>query len=168
MPVLRLSTLERPFPHPVLDAAGKPVSVARPQLQCLVRLPGSLLPQDGIIDTGAPLTTVPERLWSGLQAGTDYEWLTFPPGTPLPAGVMARWRYTFRLARFLAPVTLMDYATAVDRPDVVAAFADGNPPAAGRGLPPVVVGLWGGLLEGGAVAVDRTPGGRVAGELRFP
>ncbi|MBA4065174.1 MAG: hypothetical protein C0501_15955 [Isosphaera sp.] len=167
MPVIRLAVryLTDLAPH---DPSGNPVPVPRPQLRCLVKLPGALLPQDGVIDTGAPLTTVPEDLWRPLQAGTDYEWLIFPPGTPTPVGVMAHWRYTFRLARFLAPVTLIDYATAVDRPGVVAAFADSNPPAAGRGLPPVVVGLWGGLLEGGAVAVDRTPGGRVAGELRFP
>jgi hypothetical protein len=168
MPVIRLTTFNRPLHAPVSDPNGNLVSILRPQFRCLVRLPGSLLPQDGVLDTGAPLTCVPERLWSGLRDGTDFEWLSFAPGTPLPTGLMGNWTYTFRLARFLAPVVLMDYTTAVDRLDVIAALATGNPPPQGQALPPIVIGLWGGLLEGGKVAVGRTAAGSVAGELDLP
>jgi hypothetical protein len=128
-----------------------------------------MLPQDALIDTGAPLTCFPEKVWSSFLAGTDFEWLSFPAGTPPPIGVMSNWQYTFQLARFLVPLTLLDYVTAVDRPDVIAAFAAGNPQTTGKGLPPVIVGLWGGVLEGGRLRIDRNPAsGQVTGELDFP
>jgi hypothetical protein len=84
---------------------------------------------------------------------------------------MATWQYTFQLVRFLAPVVLMDYVTTVHRPDVIAAFAAGNPRVrpGQQSLPPVYIGLWGGLLEGGRLAIGRDPvGGQVTGELEFP
>ncbi len=168
MPVITLTTLDRPLPAPVFDPRGMRITIPRPRFHCLVQLPGSLLPQDGIIDTGAPLTCLPERLWSGLAEGRDFEWLPFAPGTPPPTGVMPNWTYTFRVARFLMPVALMDYVTAIDRPDVIAAFATGNPPQQSRALPPIIIGLWGGLLEGGKIAVSRTATGQVEGALEFP
>lgn len=150
------------------DPRGAVVPVHRPQFRCLIHLPGTLMPQDGIVDTGAPLTHIPERIWSGLAPGTDFEWLDLGAGAPAPGGVIAGWRYTFRLARFLAPVTLMDSAVAVDRADVIAAFASGNPTGA-RSVPPLVIGLWGGLLEGAAVRVTRDPAsGSVFGALELP
>lgn len=65
----------------------------------------------------------------------------------------------------------MDYSTEVERPNVVAAFAAGNPPAhrTRKALPPVIVGLWGGLLEGSRIAVGRDPtSGHLTGSLEFP
>lgn len=132
MPVLRLTTGNWTGPGTAFAPNGVPVPIFRPQFRCFVRLPNALLPQDALIDTGAPMTCFPERIWSVCRAGVDFEWLTLPPG-PVPTGVMAGWRYTFRLARFLAPVTLLDYTTEIDRVGVVAAFAVGNPPVLGFG-----------------------------------
>lgn len=171
MPVLRLITGNWVNLPTAFDARGIPVPVFRPQFRCLISLPNTLLPQDGVIDTGAPFTCFPEDLWTRFRVGVDFEWLSFPAGTATPTGTMANWRYTFQFARFLVPLTLLDYTTAIDRPGVIAAFALGNPPAfAGRpGLPPIVVGLWGGVLEGGRLAIDRDPAsGQVTGELEFP
>jgi len=155
----------------VADPRGGAVRVPVPQFRCLVQLPGGLFPKDAVIDTGAPITWFPENVWRPLRDGVDFEWLGFPPGVPPPVARISSWQFTYRMVRFLAPLTLMDYSTMVDRPDVVAAFAAGNPPAyrTSKAPPPVIVGLWGGLLEGGRLAVGRDPaGGQVTGELEFP
>ncbi len=168
MPIIQLTAGNWRSPLIVCDPVGNRVPILRPQFRCFVRLPGTVLPQDGIIDTGAPLTCVPKLHWDGLREGTDFEWLSAPPGTPPFTGAMANWSYTFRLARFLAPVVLMDYGMSVDRTEVIAAFAAGNPPVLGRALPPIIIGLWGGLLEGGKIAIERTATGQLTGELAFP
>jgi hypothetical protein len=64
----------------------------------------------------------------------------------------------------------MDYATEVQMANVIAAFADTDPPAPRTRLtpPPIIIGLWGGLLEGGRIALDRTVTGQVSGELLLP
>jgi hypothetical protein len=73
----------------------------------------------------------------------DFEWCPFEPGIVVPAGRTAGWQFTFRMARFLTPLALMDFATEVERADVIAAFATGNPPAhlAKKAPPPVIIGL---------------------------
>lgn len=171
MPTIRLSAQNAAQPVSVVAPTGAAVTVPFPQLVCLLRLPGVLLPRDAVIDTGAALIWVPEDVWRPLRAGVEFDWLPFAPGAQPPTGQLARWRFTFQMARFLAPVSVMDYSTEVERPNVIAAFTTGNPPgAAGRkGLPPIVVGLWGGLLEGSRLAIRRDPTtGRVAGDLEFP
>jgi hypothetical protein len=170
MPVLRLSTGNWALPLTASDPRGAPVPIFRPQFRCFIRLPNALLPRDALIDTGAPMTCLPERTWRSLRDGVDFEWLSLPTG-PNASGVMAGWQYTFRLARFLVPLALLDYTAEIERPDVIAAFAFGNPPTfAGRpALPPVYVGLWGGLLEGSRLTIGRDPAaGQVTGELEFP
>ena len=170
MPTLRLTTHTSGPTLQVAAADGRTVDVLRSQFRCLLRLTNTLLPRDALIDTGAPLTCFPETLWQPLRAGVDFEWLSFDSAAVPPVARMAGWSYTFRMARFLTPVTLMDYTTSVDRPGVIAAFATGNPPSATltKALPPVAIGLWGGLLDGGRLAIDRNPAtGQVAGELGF-
>ena len=84
---------------------------------------------------------------------------------------MVGWQFSFQMARFLVPVSLLDYTTEVLRPDVIAAFTAGNPPVAPgvKGLPEVIIGLWGGLLEGGKIGIERdTATGRVIGEITYP
>jgi hypothetical protein len=154
---------------PVSPAAGGTLHVPRQQLRCLVRLPRFLPPQDGVIDTGAPLTCFPKEVWERFAEGRDYEWLPFEAGFVPPLGQMVGWRYSFRVARFLVPLALTDLSVEVERPDVIAAFADGDPPdRRGQAVPLFVVGPWGGLLEGGAIHVARDAAtGRVRGELAF-
>ncbi|QDU24266.1 hypothetical protein [Urbifossiella limnaea] len=171
MPSVRLSVQATGPVLPAVSPTVGLVDVHRPQFRCLLRLPNTLLPRDAVIDTGAPLICFPEDLWRPFRVGVDFEWLPFAPGPAPPAGRLVGWQFTFRMARFLAPVTLLDYSTEVERPNVVAQFATGNPPAPpGRhSLPPVIVGLWGGLLEGGTLAVGRDPAsGHVTGGLAFP
>jgi hypothetical protein len=169
VPSIRLSLDILGPPLPLATPGGGALQAPRVRFLCLARLPGFMMPRDGIIDTGAPHTCFPLALWSQFQEGTDFEWLPFEPGYQPPVGVMLGWRYTFRMARFLVPLALMDYSTEVERPGVIAQFADSDPPARrGKSLPLFVAGLWGGLLEGGKVGVGRTPGGQVTGEIEFP
>ncbi|MCI0705657.1 MAG: hypothetical protein L0241_31745 [Planctomycetia bacterium] len=171
MPTIRLVTGQWANPLDVDLPAGGSLSIPQPQFRCLLRLPNQVLPKDAIIDTGAPLTCIPQDIWDSLRVGVDYEWLPFAAGMQPPSARIAGWQFTFRIARFLVPVSLLDYSTEVERPDVICQFADGNPPSyAGRkSLPPIIIGLWGGLLEGGKIGVERDPSsGRVNGELAFP
>ena len=123
-----------------------------------------------ILDTGSPLSWLPERIWSQFQDGVDYVWLSYPQGYRAPTGRVVGWSFTFRVARMLAPVILLDSATEYPRPDVIFLFADGNPPVPpGSNAPPyVMMGLWGGLLDGTKLAVTPNPGtGGVDGTLEF-
>jgi hypothetical protein len=156
---------------PVHDLAGGVINVPRPQFRCLLEIPGFLLPRDAVIDTGAPLIIFPAAIWGRFHPGVDYEVLPFAGPHP-PPGRVGGWQFHFQIARFLAPITLMDtgLSVRVPRSGVMAAFAAGDPPAppGRKALPPVIVGLWGGVLEDGRIAVSRTPAGTVSGELQYP
>lgn len=170
MPNLQLAVQTTGPALPVVLPPGRIVDVPRIQFRCLVRLPHFLMPQDGIIDSGAPLTCFPKAIWDRFVEGTDFEWLPFAPGTRPPPGRVGKWLFTFRMARFLVPLGLMDYQTQVDRSEVIAQFADNDPPSDPRkkAPPPVIIGLWGGLLEGGTLSIGRSLTGQVTGELTFP
>jgi hypothetical protein len=170
MPTIQLDPGNWGTPFPVVAPRGGTISVFRPQFRCLLRVPNAFFPRDAIIDTGAPLTCFPEAIWSQFREGIDFEWLPFAPGVHVTPGRVAGWQFTFQMARFLVSLALMDYTTAVERPEVIAQFAAGNPSAtpSRRALPPIVVGLWGGLLEGGKIAIERTPTGQVSGTVEFP
>lgn len=169
MPVVRLFVVDIARPSAVVLPGGRTLDVPKYQFRCVLDLPGPPGPVDGVIDTGASLTFVPEDIWRHLRPGIDFEWLPFVPGAAPPTGQFVGWSFAFRMARFLAPVAVMDYSTDVERADVIAAFADGNPPVGGQQTPPVVVGLWGGLLDGSRLHLDRDPAtGRPAGTLAYP
>lgn len=169
MPVVRLAVITVARPSAVILPAGGTLDIPKVQLRCVLDLPGPAGTVNGVIDTGASLTFVPEDVWQKLRPGVDFEWLPFTPGSAPPAGQFVNWSFSFRMARFLAPVAVMDYTTDVERADVIAAFASGNPPVAGQQTPSVILGLWGGLLEGSRLHLDRDPAtGRVVGELAYP
>lgn len=167
MPTIQLSVdLLRSLP--VLIPAGGTRILPLVRLRCVLRLPNGLSALDAIIDTGAPLTYFPRAIWTRFREGIDFEWLPFAPGVVPPVNHIAGWRFTFRFARFLVPLALMDYTTAVDRLDVIAAFASSDPPLSPsqKNPPPVVIGLSGGLLEDGAIHVTRDPvTGRIGGAV---
>ena len=168
MPIIHLATGQWANPLYVDLPGGGSLAIPQPQFRCLIRLPNQLLPKDALIDTGAPFTFLPEEVWMPLRVGSDYEWLPFTAGTRPPPARIAGWQFTFRIARFLAPLTLLDYSTVVERHGVIAAFAAGSVSATRKSLPPIIIGLWGGLLEGGQVGVTRdSHTGRVTGGLAF-
>ena len=171
MPTIRLTVQNQRPVAPVVLPAGGTLNIPTVQYRCLLRLPAFPLPRDAVIDTGAPLVYFPQQVWSGLREGIDFEWLPFAAGTVSPVAQIARWQFTYQFARFLVPVGVMDYTTEFERPEVVAAFASGDPPAPStrKALSPIIIGLWGGVLEGGRIAVGRDPlSGHVTGSLEFP
>ena len=167
MPTIRLSTVETAPPMPVVAPTGR-LLVPRLQFRCLVRLPNSFLPRDGIIDTGSPLTWFPEAVWGKLRPGIDFEELPFEPGYVPPRGQTAGWMFTFRMVRMLQPVVLFDLATSAElsRDGITVQFVDGNPPLPANRPARIVIGLWGGVLEGTSLrtATDHATG-HARGEL---
>jgi hypothetical protein len=150
MPCIRLSTIEIGIPMPVATTSGS-LLIPRLQFRCLARLPGLLMPKDGIIDTGSPLSWFPEAIWSFLQPGLDYEILPFVTAYSAPRTRAANWSFSFRMARLLRPIALFSLHTSTEliRIGPIVQFADGNPPLTqgGKGPPRIVIGLWGGFLE---------------------
>jgi hypothetical protein len=136
----------------------------------MMRLPGVPGIQEAVVDTGAPLTIIPYSLVKRLREGTDFEWLPLTAGARPRFGRVLGWQFSFQVARFLLPLTLTDYTTRIDRAGVIAQFATTDPPAArGRSTHPIILGLWGGVLEGGRVAIDCDPAtSSVVGAIEFP
>ena len=142
---------------PVEEPGGQRLLVPRLQFRCLVRLPNTFLPRDGIIDTGSPFSWFPEAVWSHFQPGIDFEWLPFEMGYTSPRAHTVGWAFTFRMARMLQPVILFDTQTQLNRDRVIIQFADGNPPslASSKRPPSLVFGLWGGVLEGTSLHMTK-------------
>jgi hypothetical protein len=129
-----------------------------------------MMPRDGIIDTGSPLSWFPEGVWSQFQDGRDFEWLPFSAGYTPPRGQTAGWTFTFRMARLLQPLSLFDTQSELIRDGVIVQFADGNPPSKpGNKQPPrAIIGLWGGALEGTSIHISTDAAtGHVIGTLEW-
>lgn len=170
MPTLPLTTHYPPVLLRVDDPSGAPLAIPLPQFRCLTQIAGIFLPRDAVIDTGSPLSWMPEAIWNRLSEGTDYEVLPWASGFVPPPGRTAGWNFTFRIARLLQPIRLFALTTSVElvRDRVIVQFADGNPPAFSRGNAPprVVIGLWGGLLEGTSLRISTDAAtGHIAGSL---
>ena len=170
MPEIRLSTPAVWAALPVRNANGVRLSLPRAQFRCLVRLPNLTMPRDGIIDTGSPFTWMPEAIWQHFRPGIDFEELPFEPGYTVPRGQTAGWNFTFRFVRMLQPIGLYDFQIELARDRVIVQLTNGNPPIPPGSQRPavVVIGLWGGLLEGTSlrIATDAATG-HVAGALEW-
>ena len=154
MPQISLQTYQLGADLPAEEPSGRPLLVPRLQFRCWVRLPNMTMPRDGLVDTGSPLSWFPEDIWKSFRPGIDFEWLPFEAGYVPPRAHTAGWTFTFRMARMLQPIALLDTATELERPGVIVQFADGNPPSSKR-LPLLVLGLWGGVLEGTNLRLTR-------------
>ena len=172
MPTLPLTTYTAASPLRVNEPTGAPLAIPLPQFRCLARIAGVFLPRDAIIDTGSPLSWMPEGIWKRLSEGSDYEVLPWASGFVAPPGRTAGWNFTFRIARLLRPLALFNMTsnTELVRDRVIVQLTDGNPPAFARSNNPlrVVIGLWGGILEGTSlrIATDAATG-HVAGALEW-
>lgn len=152
----------------VHDSVGGVLNIPLTRFRCLVEVVGRYALHEAIIDTGAPLTIFPQKVWSQFRAGIDFAFLPF--ATPAPQAGVVGWRFTYHMAQFLVPLALRDtrLTVRVPRPDVIAQFAIGDPPG-WRSAPPILVGTWGGLLEGGSVRIGRDARtNRATGELVYP
>jgi hypothetical protein len=169
MPTIKLTTFFPGSSLPITTSTGT-LLIPRPQFRCWVRLPNTFMPRDGIIDTGSPLSRFPESIWSHFQQGWDFEWLPYEAGFNPPRGQAAGWSFTFRIAQMLQPLSLFDAQTELVRSGTIVQFADGNPPAPpGSKRPPrVIIGLWGGVLEGTSLHFSTDAAtGHVVGSLEW-
>ena len=164
MTSVRLRPFDSGPPYRLTAPAGDISAVQGVHYRCFIRLPRRPMAVDGIVDTGAPFTVIPERLWDKFVEGVDFDWLTTdPPG----AGRVLSRSYTFRFARLLVPLAVEDYVTSVPRTDVIAQFADGDPLGSQSRLK-VLIGLWGGLLDPSKLTLDGDPtSGVLSASLEF-
>jgi hypothetical protein len=172
MPSLRLSTYQPPSPLRVDEPTGTPLTIPLPHFRCLARITGALLPRDAILDTGSPLSWIPEEIWSRLSEGTDYEVLPWSSGFVPPPGRTAGWNFTYRIARLLQPLALFNLTsnTELVRDQVIVQLTDGNPPIPSGSQKPaiVIIGLWGGILENTNLRISTDPAsGHVIGSLEW-
>jgi hypothetical protein len=127
------------------------------RLYCWFRAPPAPGAYEAIVDTGAPLTVIPHRLWNGQfrwQPGRDFDEMSIAGvGSVLRGRVLGR-RYSCRLARLRVPVELAGRNPRGDRlrlDSFVCQLAEsGGPPA-------VILGLWGGIFEERRLQIQRQP-----------
>jgi hypothetical protein len=170
MPQMLLTSYNPYAPIQVNEPNGNRLHLPRIQFRAWLRLPGIMFPRDAIIDTGSPFTWFPEDVWQSLRVSVDYEWLAFPTGCTPPRGLSVGWNFTFRFARFLQPIGLHDFQTELTRDGAIVQFANGNPPIPPGSRRPafVVVGLWGGVLEGTALRISADAAtGQAVGALEW-
>jgi hypothetical protein len=128
------------------------------RLSCWLRVPPIPGAYTAVIDTGAPLTVFPHRLWNQQfrwQAGRDYDELPVAGVGPVLQGQVLGYRYSCRLARLRVGVELAGRDPKGDRlrlDSLVCQLADAGGP------PYVILGLWGGPLVGRRLAVEPQPG----------
>lgn len=171
MPILPLTTYYQKASLCVDEPTSSPLVIPLPQFRCLARLPGSFLPRDAIIDTGSPLTWVPEAIWDKLTEGIDYEVLPWSSGFTPPTSRTAGWNFTYRIARLLGPIELFHLSSnaTLVRDRVIVQLTDGNPPVRSQNNSPprIVIGLYGGLLTGARLHVSTDAAGHLAGALEW-
>jgi hypothetical protein len=137
----------------VVDSQG-PLPLFHKRLKSLVLVGSSSTPRDGLMDTGSPLTIFPERIWKNHRQ--EIEWFTTPPSSTLKSW----WSSISGVTGGAVPcelgrisLTVIDLSGNTLRPiPVVAKFAQDN------GLLPnrVILGLWGGILEGRRLMLDSS------------
>jgi hypothetical protein len=127
------------------------------RLYCRLRVPPVPGSYEAVLDTGAPLTVFPHKLWHGQfgwRAGRDFDELTVA-GAPALTGQVLGHRFACRLARLRVTVELAgrDPKGARLRLDaLVCQLAETSGP------PYIILGLWGGVFTGRRLAVELQPG----------
>lgn len=128
------------------------------RLTCYLRVP--LVPgaQRAVIDTGAPISYFPHQIWANdfrWREGRDFDILPIAGNPPL-VGQTLGFRYPFRLARLRVPIILAGRDLRAPRLQVDSLVTQ----LAERGGPTVILlGLWGGVLDGRRLEFGTAPDG---------
>lgn len=164
MPALELfggvPRMGSPVPGGNLDLSSPVAGLNRVllrQLVCSLRVPPVPGVYEAILDTGAPLTIFPYKLWHHQfkwQAAQHFDELSVANlGTTL-TGQLLGYRYSCRLARLRVPVELAGRDPKGDRLRLDSLICQ----LAEQGGPPyIILGLWGGVFAGRRLVVEPQP-----------
>lgn len=136
------------------------------QLSCALRVPPIPGAKRAIIDTGAPLSLFPHHTWANefrWREGRDFDVLPVAGDPPLTGRVLSH-RYAFRLARLRVPITLAGRDLAGPRLQVdslVTQLAEPGGPAF------ILLGLWGGVLDGRRLLFDAAADGGITAAVAW-
>jgi hypothetical protein len=146
-----------------LRPGGVPGSIPALRLRAYVRLVSLIgstgedslragLPQC-IIDTGAPLSIIPEYIWSHFRAGAATR-LPFRPAMPLHHRFVSvgNGNYPYELGEL--PIRLWDQDQRTMDVRIIAKFTHDN----GRLTLPMTLGLRGGAIDGRVLRSEPDPG----------
>jgi len=100
-------------------------------------------PRTAMLDTGAPLTVFPKHHWQGSARQIDRLPLV---GGGTPTGRAGGRRFSYFLGRVWVGAA-DPFGRRLPSVPVLAQFREDDP-APGEPLPPILLGLWGGILEG--------------------
>jgi hypothetical protein len=128
------------------------------RLTCFLRVPPISGAKRAIIDTGAPLSLFPHQVWAGdfgWREGRDFDVLPVAGNPPL-IGQALSYRYAFRLARLRVTITLAGRGLSGPRLQVDSLVTQLAEPG---GPPFILLGLWGGVLDGRRLAFGTAPDG---------
>src|SRR6185437_5440651 len=131
-------------------------SIRLRHLSCMVRVAPVPGVEFAYLDTGAPISIIPHRIWTGKygwKAGEDFEVLNVRGMSSLSGQVLGH-RYSFRFARLRVPLELAGKNLKSKRlriDSLVCQLADPS------SLPFFIIGLWGGVFEGRSLVVERLP-----------
>jgi hypothetical protein len=127
------------------------------RLNCWLRMPPIPGTYGAVVDTGAPLSVFPHKLWSHQfhwHPGRDFEEIsTAGVGSALRSQVLGH-RYSCRLALLRVPVEPAGLNLKSPRLRVNSLICLLAEPG---GSPAINLGLWGGVFEGRRLQVQRQP-----------
>ncbi|MCU0702920.1 MAG: hypothetical protein MUF18_02900 [Fimbriiglobus sp.] len=136
-----------PVSMPFRTPDGAVESLTNDRLYCTVFAGGDPADQRAIVDTGAPSTIFPYRVWRRFAG--QIEWLNFASGASMRRGTIAGKEYHFRLGRVSVRLAGRTEEPTLAPVLVVAQFEQFDPSKTdNERLTEPVVGLQFGPLEG--------------------
>ncbi len=142
---IRLPIIRRLFS--VSAGLESPVTLSHIRIHCafLLETANTKMFREGVIDTGAKFTVVPEKIWKGIETEIDWLEATYYP-TPLR---IIGGTYPFRFGRVQVTPIQPDLNLRLDTKVIIAQF-----PQDGGNLRHVIFGLGGGFFEDRQLSVN--------------
>ena len=136
------------------------------RLTCFLRVPPIPGAKRAIIDTGAPLTYFPHQVWANefnWREGRDFDILPVVGNPPLVGQTLSSL-YAFRLARLRVPIFLAGRDLTGPRLQIDSLVTQLCEPG---GPPVILLGLWGGVLDGRRLAFGSAHDGDPSAALEW-
>ena len=144
------------------DGANPPITLGQQRLAVWVKLGGENQVRQVIIDTGAPVTFIPNRLWVRYSVAGWIRWRCHPPDSftrdRLPTFQVLGGRYPYRLGYITVQPVGLTAGVELPAVEILAQFLEDRPIAATDPpeLPPLIVlGMEQGILRGRYLVVGQ-------------